>query len=425
MTATYIDVTELLASGLHTGIQRVVRQIARGGMAVGAGRLIPVIAYGDRFHALNAAGTAALCGFAAPAAHARLTEGGRAMRMSKYALALVPPLYDWVQLRHFQRKLAGQLAGLFAPEPLIFQSRDRVVLLDSFWGGGTALQAARNARRVGCQVIAVIYDMIPVTHPKLADARLARAFSRAVLEAAEICSGFVTISHYCRDVILEFLEHRGFVQPVSVFYLGADLLHYNDHRSSVSTFPISLGEGGRLHLMVGTIEPRKGHAIVLEAFEQLWRQGLPHRLLIIGKVGWDVDDLMKRLATHSRLGRQLFMIHNASDAVLDLAFDLADAAIIASTVEGFGLPLVEALNRKLPVIASDIPVFREIAGDAALYFRLDADYDLARAVVEMDRRSSEFCSAASSFVWVDWSAAVGQFRDAIDAVTSAPACAAA
>ena len=425
MAATYIDVTELLASGLHTGIQRVVRQIARGGMGSGPERLVPVIAYGDRFHALNEAGTAALCGFAAPATRARLTEGGRTMRVSKHALALVPPLYDWVQLRYFQRKLAGQLAGLFLSEPLVFESGDRVVLLDSFWGGGTALQAARTARRSGCLVTAVIYDMIPVTHPELADARLARAFPRAVLEAAEICTGFITISKYCRDVITEFLEHRGFGQPVSVFYLGADLLHYNDNQTGDSTFPVELGEDGRLHLMVGTIEPRKGHAVVLEAFELLWRRGSLHRLLIVGKIGWDVDDLMKRLTTHPRLGRQLFMIHNASDTVLDQAFDLADTAIIASTVEGFGLPLVEALNRRLPVIASDIPVFREIAGDAALYFRLDEDHDLARAVVEMDQRSAEFRSAASSFVWIDWSDAVVQFRDAVDAVTSAPACAAA
>ena len=417
MAATYIDVTEILASGLHTGIQRVVRQIARGSMDPGLGRLIPVVACGDRFHALNDAGVKALCGFAAPQARARLTEGGVRMRLAKRALALVPPLYDRVQLRHFRRKLEQQL-GLIEREPLVFRSGDRVVLLDSFWGGGTALRAAQTARRDKCEVIAVIYDMIPVTHPELVGVQLARAFPRAVLEAAEICTGFVTISNYCRGVIEEFLQHRRFVQPVSVFYLGADLLRYSDNLSDGSAIPISLGEGRRLHLTVGTIEPRKGHAVILDAFEQLWRRGMLHRLLIIGKVGWDVGDLMNRLTTHPRLGSQLFMIHDASDTMLHRAFDLADATIIASTVEGFGLPLVEAMNRKLPVIASDIPVFREIAGDAALYFKPDSSFDLVRAIVEMDQRAVEFCQAAASFSWINWSDAVVQFRHAVDAVTT-------
>lgn len=415
MAATYIDVTELLASGLHTGIQRVVRQIASGGMPAGPRQLIPVVAYGGRFHALNEAGIAALCGPASPSSATRFTNDSTAMRAAKRLLSVVPSLYDWVQARYFQRKMMRQLGGLFAPAPLILYHSDRIVLLDSFWGGSTALKAARYSRRSGCAVVAVIYDMIPVTHPQFHDARLVRLFHKSMNAAADICSGFVTISRYCQEIVEQFLAGHGAILPVRHFYLGANLTK-NDAVVVQSTLPFVAG--GRIHLMVGTIEPRKGCAVVLDAFERLWQNGRNDRLVIIGKIGWHVDDLMDRLNCHPEIGRRLFLIHNANDVMLKQAFDAADAAIMASTVEGFGLPLVEALYRQLPAIVSDIPVFREIAGDAALYFSLDDACDLVRAVIEMEQRSLEFQTAASAFEWIDWSQAIEQFRDAVDDVVA-------
>lgn len=419
MAATYIDVTELLASGLHTGIQRVVRQIARGGMVRGRERLSPVVAYGGRFHALNEAGIAALCGPASPSAATRFTNDSAAMRVGKRLLGTVPSLYDWVQVRYFRRKMMQQLRGLFDSAPLILDPSNRIVLLDSFWGGSTALEAARGARQSGCAVVAVIYDMIPISHPQFHDARLVRLFRTSINLAAEICSGFVTISKYCQDVVEQFLTADHVDAPVGYFYLGADLTRSTPAAAcDAPLFPATAKKGGRVHLMVGTIEPRKGCAVVLDAFDRLWRGGRDDRLVIIGKIGWHVDDLMARLNGHPEFGQRLFLIHNANDAMLERAFDVADAAIMASTVEGFGLPLVEALYRRLPVIASDIPVFREIAGDAALYFHLNDDRDLARAIVEMEERSQQLQQAAASFKWIDWSQAVEQFRDAVDDVVA-------
>lgn len=418
MATTYIDVTELLASGLHTGIQRVVRQIARGGMVGGRKRLSPVVAYGGRFHALNKAGIAALCGPVSPSAATSFRNDGAAMRVAKHLLGAVPSLYDWVQVRYFRRKMMRQLGGLFDSAPLILDPNDRVVLLDSFWGGSTALEAARRARRSGCAVVAVIYDMIPVTHPQFHDARLVRLFRTSINLAGEVCSGFVTISKYCQEVVEQFFAAKHPDVPVGYFYLGADLSIAAPEAVSEPPFLVGAPKGGRVHLVIGTIEPRKGCATVLNAFDRLWQAGREDQLVIIGKIGWHVDHLMYRLNDHPELGRRLFLIHNANDAMLEQAFDAADAAIMASTVEGFGLPLVEALYRKLPVIASDIPVFREIAGGAALYFHLDDDRDLARAVVEMEDRSVQFQQAAVSFKWINWSQAVEQFHDAVDKVVS-------
>ena len=410
----YVDVTETLASGLHTGIQRVVRKIAAGLVTRPGGRFVPVLAKGGRFHRLNAAGIERLCAPAGPSAAARFTDDGRMMQLVKRTLAVAPPVYDWVQVRYFRGKIVRRLAGLYDRVPLA-PAGASIVLLDSFWGGSTALAAARRARRAGCTVAAVVYDMIPVTHPQFHDERLARVFPRAMADAAQICTGVLTISRYCRSVIERFLAERGVALPVSHFYLGADFAVDRGGRTA-NRLP-DVGGGGRLHLMVGTIEPRKGHAVVLDAFDRLWAEGHDDRLLIVGKIGWHVEPLVARLQDHPERGRRLFTIHNADDATLACAFATADAAIMASTVEGFGLPLVEALYHRLPVITADIPVFREIGGDGVVYFALDDPVDLARKVVAMGERGDEYLAATADFVWLDWTAAVTQFEAALASVT--------
>lgn len=122
--------------------------------------------------------------------------------------------------------------------------------------------------------------------------------------------------------------------------------------------------------MVGTIEPRKGHNAVLDAFDALWAQGSDARLCFAGKEGWEVDDLMRRIRQHPELNRRLFFVERFTDAEINLCYSRAQALLAASVAEGYGLPIVEAAQHAVPVIATDIPVFREVAGAGAAYFPL-------------------------------------------------------
>ncbi len=88
-------------------------------------------------------------------------------------------------------------------------------------------------------------------------------------------------------------------------------------------------------LMVGTIEPRKGHAMVLSAFETLWAEGHDVNLVIVGRKGWLVDALCSRLAGHARLGRRLFWFESASDEYLDAIY--ANSSCLMAASEGEGL----------------------------------------------------------------------------------------
>jgi glycosyltransferase involved in cell wall biosynthesis len=117
-------------------------------------------------------------------------------------------------------------------------------------------------------------------------------------------------------------------------------------------------------LMVGTVEPRKGHDTVLCAFEDRWARGHDDTLVIVGKAGWMVDSLIHRLRRHPEYARRLYWVEDAGDDLLERLYSLARVLIMASHAEGFGLPLVEALQMGLPVLARRLPVFLEIGGSA-------------------------------------------------------------
>jgi glycosyltransferase involved in cell wall biosynthesis len=130
-------------------------------------------------------------------------------------------------------------------------------------------------------------------------------------------------------------------------------------------------------LMAGTIEPRKGHLQTIAAFEILWKKGVDVNLLIVGKEGWlslpessrrTIPKIVNAINNSTELNKKLFWLNDASDDYLLNIYEASACLIAASEDEGFGLPLIEAARNNLPIIAREISVFREVAGDYAFYF---------------------------------------------------------
>ncbi len=251
-------------------------------------------------------------------------------------------------------------------------------------------------RRTGGTVTAVIYDLLPLEQPDWFPDWLPAVDRRWLDVLVRRADRLACISAATADSVARLagpaLATRAGPLALGVFHLGHDLAATRPGTALPAAGRPSAGtpssNDARLaavlsrpaFLMVGTVEPRKGHGQVLDGFEALWREGVDVSLVIAGKAGWMVDALAARIRGSREFGTRLAWLPDAGDEVLERLYGSAAALVAASFGEGFGLPLVEAAGHDLPVIARDLPVFREVAGDHATYFRGDAPADLARAV---------------------------------------------
>jgi glycosyltransferase involved in cell wall biosynthesis len=242
-----------------------------------------------------------------------------------------------------------------------------------------------QARQAGAQVYFVVYDLLPLLLKDTFTPELVQKYGNW-LRVVSQQHGAVCISQAVAAELKAWVAQN---QPavaqtfkIDWFHLGADI------ESSIPSEGIP-DDGPKLlqqlaaqpsFLAVGTLEPRKRHGQMLDAFEQLWAQNVAANLIIVGKPGWLTEALTTRLSTHPQLGRQLFWVQTASDEYLEKIYAAASCLIAASEAEGFGLPLIEAARHGLPIIARDIPVFREVAQDHAMYFAGDESAALVTAV---------------------------------------------
>jgi glycosyltransferase involved in cell wall biosynthesis len=166
--------------------------------------------------------------------------------------------------------------------------------------------------------------------------------------------------------------------------------------------------------MVGTVEPRKGQRQALDAMELLWKKGVDANLVIVGKQGWMVDELAERLAAHPEKDCRLFWLPGVSDEMLLELYRRASALLAPSEGEGFGLPLIEAAQHGIPIIARDLPVFREVAGEHAEYFSGLGPDDLADALERWLALHREGKAPVSTGMpWLTWQQSAQQLLDAV------------
>ncbi len=219
--------------------------------------------------------------------------------------------------------------------------------------------------RRGVRFAFVVYDMLPRLHPHWFTERGVDSFERWLTMLAIHADALFCIS---RTVAAETARQPHLSRIATFwFHLGADLPRHGDTVVPRLDLP-PLTETGPRILMVGTIEPRKGHRLILDAFQTLWREGSNASLTIVGKPGWRVQDIIDRLTTQAASTCRLEWYRNIDDETLASLYASCDGLIFASEGEGFGLPIVEASIYGLPLLLRDLPVFVEIAGRHASYF---------------------------------------------------------
>lgn len=249
------------------------------------------------------------------------------------------------------------------------------------------LEALKSMRNAGVKIHFVLYDLLPMQFPQY--------FTQEVSDIHEnwlklICTfdGVLCISRSVLQELRSWYKKRetGRRRPLVAdwFHIGCDIENSYPSRGIPPEADATLEAiaAAPTVLMVSTIEPRKGYAQALDAFELLWSQNQNIHLVVVGKRGWNIEPLIKRLATHKEQGKRFFWLEGISDEYLEKLYDAADVVLMASEGEGFGLAIVEGARHGKPLILRDIPVFREIAGKHAFYFRGDTPKELAKAIQE-------------------------------------------
>jgi len=319
----------------------------------------------------------------------------------------VEPVYLTVQgqcwnyryARSWTSGVLGIPRGLL-PDELIEHASGDVMLVADFTGGLAVI--ANNAgvfaqlKNDGVELCFVVYDLLPVQMPNF--------FPPGQFDyldwlntVSSVADRVICISKDVANEMKSWVEISGFSRllPMKIcwFHLGADI------NNSVPTCGLPNNADRILcqiqartsFLMVGTIEPRKGYLQTIEAFTQLWLDGVDVNLVIVGKEGWQgLQDELRRnileiacaILNHPELNKKLIWLKGISDEYLEIVYAASTCLIAASEGEGFGLPLIEAAQHKKPIIARDIPVFRELAGESAFYFGGLSSLAMAVSIVE-------------------------------------------
>ena len=368
-TRLLVDVSELARHDAGTGIQRVTRSITRELLLhPPAGyRVEPVYATTEHTYVHAHAFTAALLDVGPPSADCPLDiASGDIFLGLDYQPVVVPAQLDWLR--------------------------------------------AQKSR--GLQLCFVLYDLLILQMPQHFLPGAQATFHRwlnSVCEVGEIIAISKTVANE-----LQLLIDQGTVrQPEGIgwFHLGSDLetgtaeatgTDYEQRRVLRPRF-----------LMVGTLEPRKSHSMVLDAFQVLWDDGVDVELVIVGKVGWMVEGLVDRLQGHPEANSRLMWLDGVDDERLDRLYESASYVIAASEGEGFGLPVVEALQRSTRVLCRDIPVFREVAGDAATYFTTDLPNELAIVIRQCIGEPRELPKRSTNYHTLTWAESTDQLLAAV------------
>lgn len=267
--------------------------------------------------------------------------------------------------RFCERFLGIPSGSLGAEEEIKAETGDVFLGLDFSRRHAAKLDSAlRDLKAAGTRILMLVYDLLPLTHPQWFPARVVAEFEAWLPVVAEHVDTALCISDVTRAELLAAFENSGreFRGQATTITLGADALwaYSSDSRRSES-------DAMRV-LMVGTLEPRKGHAEALDAFERLWKDGRQIELVLAGHSGWHVDALDRRIRQHPQFGRLLRWHEAPDDVELASLYASADLLLMASMGEGFGLPIAEAGSAGCRLLLRDLPVFREVAGERARYF---------------------------------------------------------
>ncbi|MCW5202591.1 glycosyltransferase family 4 protein [Desulfobulbus sp. US1] len=225
-----------------------------------------------------------------------------------------------------------------------------------------------------CKVIMTIHDLRGLhTETQAGNRALFKFFLyRALKEADHV----ITVSGAMRDEILAFFPQV----TVSVIYNGFKILSSSQPTEVEGEILRSkYALPSEFVLAVGHFEPRKNYSRLIDAMALLKKNGIECPLVIIGNDSGYITTLSRRIKALN-MTKQVFLLTGLTDHEVCCMYKLCSLFVFPSLYEGFGIPIIEAMAARRPMVLSDLPVFREITEDQAIYFPHDDVAAIADAI---------------------------------------------
>lgn len=251
------------------------------------------------------------------------------------------------------------------------------------WEMPESISAANALRQQGGLVVRMIYDLIPALMPHwVAAGDLPLRFTMSAIAAIKQADTILTISEFSRREILRFCQREGLdPPPIKPIRLG-DRISMRSCHSHSEDLPLPLVPKGNYFLFVSTIDPRKNHKLLYDAWSIMMdadSQSCPE-LLCVGAINPDSSQLIHEITTDPTIDGKIHFLTDINDHALAWYYRHCIATIFPSLYEGWGLPVSEGLSFGKLCLASNSSSIPEISPDHCLFFDPRDPYALVRLV---------------------------------------------
>lgn len=218
----------------------------------------------------------------------------------------------------------------------------------------------------------MIHDLIPLTHPEYVADGLPEPFAGRIDRVRRFADLVISNSAATQTDLATHWEGQSMPPRQVVAHLGV----------TPRPMPKSVTREPGHFVMLGTVEARKNHALMIDAWDALSQMSLPQmpQLHIIGAIGWKVDELVARIRQHALFGQSIFLHGPLPDEEVQAHFAQANALLFPSIAEGYGYPPIEAAMAGATPICSNLAVFTETLGDCAVYVDSNDAYSWAETI---------------------------------------------
>ena len=403
----FVDISYTRTQTGSIGVTRTVRSLLREfqqAAPLTGLQCRPIIVHSSGFREIALLGPAPLAATPPKAASGKVARmfrwitGGRARRL---ALGSLPLSFLHAAWRRYSLWTFDALSRHALP--VAFQPGDVLFMGDASWHY-EAWHAVQLARQKGCRVVLMVHDLIPLRHPEYCSPLVSMVFGKWLARMLRCVDAAICNSQATESELRDYAASVGLaLPPAGHFRLGCDPVVGQPCTQSVRPeIAHFLSKPGASFAAVGSFEPRKNYAWLLQVFEGLWAKGHNMRLLIAGRATADGQDLVEKMKQHPEHGRELLTVLDASDQELEYLYAHACALLFPSLAEGFGLPLVEARTRGCLVIANDLPVFRELADAGVSLYAENSTREMADIVIEhAGRLRRPLLDPMPTFSWRD------------------------